>query len=59
VAAAYSANVTNWGSGDTYTNNLHFIGTRPNPSGAPICGALKSNPVGNFKLQVRLAHLLP
>ncbi|TRX92714.1 hypothetical protein FHL15_006388 [Xylaria flabelliformis] len=52
TAAAWSANITSWGSGNTYTNELYFIGTRPNPSGQPICGALPQNPYGNFKLQV-------
>ncbi|KAI0452042.1 glycoside hydrolase family 81 protein [Xylaria acuta] len=52
TAAAWSANITTWGSGNTYTNELFFIGTRPNPSGTPICGALPQNPYGNFKLQV-------
>lgn len=70
VAAAWSANITDWGAsppslirlravlteligtGNTYTNELFFIGTRPNPSGTPICGALPQNPYGNFKLQV-------
>ena len=40
------------GTGNTYTNELFFIGTRPNPSGTPICSALPQNPYGNFKLQV-------
>ncbi|KAI1114792.1 glycoside hydrolase family 81 protein [Nemania sp. NC0429] len=52
TAAAWSANITNWGSGNTFTNELYFISTRPNPGGAPICGALPQNPYGNFKLQV-------
>ncbi|KAH8161252.1 hypothetical protein CIB48_g6994 [Xylaria polymorpha] len=52
TAAAWSANITSWGSGNTYTNELFFIGTRPNPSGTPICGALPQNPYGNFKIQV-------
>ncbi|KAI1753774.1 glycoside hydrolase family 81 protein [Xylaria castorea] len=52
TAAAWSANITSWGSGNTYTNELFFIGTRPNPSGTPICGALPQNPYGNFKVQV-------
>ncbi|KAI8633667.1 glycoside hydrolase family 81 protein [Xylariaceae sp. FL1651] len=52
TAAAWSANMTTWGSGNTFTNELFFIGTRPNPSGSPICGALPQNPYGKFKLQV-------
>jgi endo-1,3(4)-beta-glucanase len=31
---------------------MYFIGTRPNPSGTPICGAFPQNPYGTFKLQV-------
>ncbi|KAJ9143316.1 Glycoside hydrolase family 81 protein [Pleurostoma richardsiae] len=52
VAAAWSANITDWGTGNTYTNELFFIGTRPNPSGTPICQDLPQNPYGTFKLQV-------
>jgi len=40
------------GSGNTFTNEMYFIGTRPNPSGAPICGTFPQNPYGNFKIQV-------
>ena len=40
------------GSGNTFTNELHFIGTRPNKSGKPICGTLPQNPHGDFKIQV-------
>jgi endo-1,3(4)-beta-glucanase len=39
------------GTGNTYTNELFFIGTRPNPSGTPICSALPQNPYGNIKIQ--------
>lgn len=41
------------GSGQTYTNELFFIGTRPNPTGAPICSnnTLPSNPYGKFLIQ--------
>lgn len=31
---------------------MYFIGTRPNPSGAPICSAFPQNPYGSFQLQV-------
>lgn len=51
VAAEWSANITDWGTGQTYTNELYFIGTRPNPSGASICGVLPENPYGTFQLQ--------
>nr|RBQ89678.1 hypothetical protein FVER53263_13657 [Fusarium verticillioides] len=50
-AAAWSANLSDWGSGNTYTNELYFISTRPNPSGQPICGALPQNPYGDYKIQ--------
>jgi endo-1,3(4)-beta-glucanase len=70
VAAAWSANITDWGlppslalirefeltqksgTGNTYTNELFFIGTGANPNGTPICSALPQNPYGNFKIQV-------
>ncbi|GFP55649.1 hypothetical protein ACSS6W_008979 [Trichoderma asperelloides] len=52
TAAAWSANLTTWGSGNTFSNELFFIGTRPNPSGQPICGSnFPQNPYGNFKIQ--------
>lgn len=31
---------------------MYFIGTRPNPRGAPICSDFPQNPYGSFKLQV-------
>jgi endo-1,3(4)-beta-glucanase len=52
TAAAWSANITDWGTGNTYTNTLHFISTRPNSSGKSICGSLPQNPYGNYKIQV-------
>lgn len=39
------------GSGNTFTNELYFIGTRPNKSGQPICGNLPQNPYGKYKIQ--------
>jgi endo-1,3(4)-beta-glucanase len=51
VAAEWSANITDWGTGQTFTNELFFIGTRPNPSGNPICGTLPQNPYGSFTIQ--------
>ncbi|CRG91078.1 Endo-1,3(4)-beta-glucanase 1 [Talaromyces islandicus] len=51
VAAQWSANMTSWGTGQTYTNELYFIGTRPNPSGTPICGVVPQNPYGVFQIQ--------
>lgn len=40
------------GSGNTFTNELFFIGTRPNPSNQPICTNLPQNPYGDFKIKV-------
>ncbi|KAH6615497.1 glycosyl hydrolase family 81-domain-containing protein [Chaetomium sp. MPI-SDFR-AT-0129] len=51
VAAAWAGNLTTWGTGNTFTNELYFIGTRPNPTGEPICGTLPQNPYGTFKIQ--------
>jgi endo-1,3(4)-beta-glucanase len=39
------------GTGQTFTNELYFIGTRPNPGGTPICGTLPQNPYGSFTIQ--------
>jgi endo-1,3(4)-beta-glucanase len=39
------------GTGQTYTNELYFIGTRENPSSTGICGVLPQNPFGTFTLQ--------
>ncbi|KAF5669328.1 glycoside hydrolase family 81 [Fusarium circinatum] len=50
-AAAWSANLSDWGSGNTYTNELYFISTRPNPNGQPICGNFPENPYGDYKIQ--------
>jgi endo-1,3(4)-beta-glucanase len=59
MAAAWSTNLTDWGTGNTYTNELFFISTRPNPSGAPICSSMPQNPVGNFTIQVGSAVAVP
>lgn len=40
------------GSGNTFTNELYFVGTRPNPSNEPICANLPQNPYGDFKIKV-------
>ncbi|CAG9942579.1 unnamed protein product [Clonostachys rosea f. rosea IK726] len=52
IAAAWSSNITNWGSGNTFTNQLHFTGTRPNSRGQPICGNLAQNFMGNLRVRV-------
>ncbi|KAH7469672.1 hypothetical protein H9L39_13795 [Fusarium oxysporum f. sp. albedinis] len=41
-------------SGNTYTNELYFISTRPNQNGQPICGSLPENPYGDYKIQATL-----
>lgn len=50
-AAKTSAALTNWGSGNTYSNQIYFLSTRPNPSGAAICTADTQNPEGPFHIQ--------
>lgn len=50
-AAISSSSLTGWGSGNTYTNQLYFLSTRPNPTGQPICSSSNSNPSGNFVIQ--------
>jgi endo-1,3(4)-beta-glucanase len=52
LAAEWSSRMTDWGTGNTFTNTLHFISTRPSPSGQPICATLPQNPYGRFKIQV-------
>ncbi|EXL76703.1 hypothetical protein FOPG_08600 [Fusarium oxysporum f. sp. conglutinans race 2 54008] len=42
------------GSGNTYTNELYFISTRPNQNGQPTCGSLPENPYGDYKIQATL-----
>jgi len=49
-AASLSTTLLGWGSGNTYTNQVYFIATRPNTGGA-ICSATDSNPTGNFVLK--------
>jgi endo-1,3(4)-beta-glucanase len=50
TAATFSSNLGSWGSGNTYTNQLYFISTRPSSSG--ICSsAFQFNPTGNFTLR--------
>ncbi|CZR44134.1 uncharacterized protein FPRO_13919 [Fusarium proliferatum ET1] len=50
-AATWSAKLSDWGSGNTYTNELYFISTRPNSNGQPICATLPENPYGDYKIQ--------
>lgn len=50
TAASLSTQLTDWGSGNTYTNTLYFISTRPNSSGGSICSSTDANPSGTYKL---------
>jgi endo-1,3(4)-beta-glucanase len=51
AAAKKSAELADWGSGNTYSNQIYFLSTRPNTSGAAICTADTQNPEGAFYLQ--------
>src|SRR5258708_6862228 len=51
TAAKTSATLSNWGTGNTYSNQIYFLATRPNPSGGAICTADTQNPEGTFYLQ--------
>jgi endo-1,3(4)-beta-glucanase len=48
-AASRSASLTTWGSGNSYSNQLYFISTRPGASG--VCSSAPANPLGSFALQ--------
>ena len=50
TAANYSSSLTGWGTGNTYSNQLYFLSTRPVNTGS-VCTNANSNPVGNFVLQ--------
>lgn len=51
TAATLSTQLTTWGTGNTYTNTLYFISTRPNASGGSVCSTSNSNPTGTFKIK--------
>lgn len=51
TAATLSSSLTSWGTGNTYTNQLYFLSTRPNTSGQAICSAGQSNPSGHYAIQ--------
>ncbi|TFY78172.1 hypothetical protein EWM64_g5840 [Hericium alpestre] len=48
-AASLSSGLTDWGTGNTFSNQLYFISTRPNAGGA--CSSSPANPLGNFSIQ--------
>ncbi|KZW03632.1 hypothetical protein EXIGLDRAFT_758973 [Exidia glandulosa HHB12029] len=50
-AAQRSTQLSAWGSGNTYSNQLYFLSTRPNPSGQAICPAVTNVPEGTFLIQ--------
>ncbi|EJD49824.1 glycoside hydrolase family 81 protein [Auricularia subglabra TFB-10046 SS5] len=50
-AATRSAQLMSWGSGNSASNQLYFLSTRPNPSGQAICNAAQDSPAGTFVLQ--------
>jgi endo-1,3(4)-beta-glucanase len=45
AAAKKSAELADWGKGNTYSNQIYFLSTRPNTSGAAICTADTQNPI--------------
>lgn len=49
AAAKLSTQLSTWGSGNTYTNTLYYIATRPGASG--VCNGMPNNPAGTFKIQ--------
>ena len=50
TAAKLSTQLINWGSGNTFTNTLYFISTRPNSRGGSICSTVSGNPSGTYKI---------
>ncbi|KAG5729861.1 putative endo-1,3(4)-beta-glucanase 2 [Termitomyces sp. T112] len=49
VAAQLSSSLTSWGTGNTFSNQLYFLSTRPGASN--VCASAPSNPIGNFYIQ--------
>ncbi|KAF9463551.1 glycoside hydrolase family 81 protein [Collybia nuda] len=49
AAAQRSSSLTTWGSGNSYSNQVYFLSTRPGASG--VCTSAATNPIGNFYLQ--------
>ncbi|CAG7831711.1 unnamed protein product [Allacma fusca] len=45
----YSANLFDWGTGNSASNQLYFVATQP--SGADICSAASASPEGIFTIQ--------
>ncbi|KAG6901688.1 hypothetical protein C0995_009179 [Termitomyces sp. Mi166 len=49
VAAQLSSSLTSWGTGNTFSNQLYFLSTRPGASN--VCASAPSNPIGTFYIQ--------
>jgi len=49
LAAQRSAALTSWGSGNSYSNQMYFLSTRPNATG--VCATAPANPLGTFYIQ--------
>lgn len=49
AAAQRSASLTTWGTGNSYSNQVYFLSTRPGASG--VCTSATGNPIGNFYIQ--------
>ncbi|KAH7106650.1 glycosyl hydrolase family 81-domain-containing protein [Auriculariales sp. MPI-PUGE-AT-0066] len=50
-AAQRSTALMGWGSGNTYSNQVYFMATRPNSSGATICPSTATGPEGTYFIQ--------
>lgn len=49
AAARLSSSLTSWGTGNTFSNQLYFLSTRPGASN--VCASAPSNPIGTFYIQ--------
>lgn len=49
AAAQLSSSLTSWGTGNTFSNQLYFLSTRPGASN--LCASAPSNPLGTYYIQ--------
>ena len=49
LATQRSTALTSWGSGNSYSNQMYFLSTRPNATG--VCTTASANPLGTFYIQ--------
>ncbi|KAG6891165.1 hypothetical protein C0992_009780 [Termitomyces sp. T32_za158] len=49
AAARLSSSLTSWGTGNTFSNQLYFLSTRPGASN--VCASAPFNPIGTFYIQ--------